>query len=229
MQRLTDARRTAVDLFEMIGANGILAPGRTESQVEKDVFKLAETDYGTRQHWHQRLPRHGENTQYPIFEERPDVPLQEGDICFLDLGPVFKRVEADFGRSFVLGDDEEKLKLNVALESVFTICKQQYLRQPDMTGAHFFDFVMKTSAEHGYRYAHDKYCAHLIGEFSHDATFGDTTENYACPDNHVPMNALHANGQPRHWILEVHLLQDPVVGRYGGFYEDLLDIPFESA
>lgn len=71
---------------------GILAPGRTESQVEKDVFKLAETDYGTRQHWHQRLPRHGENTQYPIFEERPDVPLQEGDICFLDLGPVFKRV-----------------------------------------------------------------------------------------------------------------------------------------
>lgn len=43
----------------------------------------------------------------------------------------------------ISGDDEEKLKLNVALESVFTICKQQYLRQPDMTGAHFFDFVMK--------------------------------------------------------------------------------------
>lgn len=73
--------------------------------------------------------------------------------------------------------------------------------------------LRRTSAEHGYRYAHDKYCAHLIGEFSHDATFGDTTENYACPDNHVPMNALHANGQPRHWILEVHLLQDPAVGR----------------
>ena len=82
----------------------------------------------------------------------------------------------------------------------------------------------RTCKEQGYEYAHDKYCAHLIGEFSHETGFGESPTNYACPENDTPMNARHSDGRPRHWILEIHLLQDPSLGRYGGFYEDLLDI-----
>ena len=82
---------------------GFLAPGRTESEVDKLVFDTALADYGTRKHWHQRLPRHGRNTVHPIYKNVPDVALNSDDIAFVDLGPVFGDMEADFARTYVLG------------------------------------------------------------------------------------------------------------------------------
>jgi Xaa-Pro dipeptidase len=43
------------------------------------------------------------------------------------------------------------------------------------------------------------------------------------PGSDRPMRRTDANGQVCHWILEVHLV-DPV-RRYGGFHEELLDLP----
>jgi hypothetical protein len=48
----------------------------------------------------------------------------------------------------------------------------------------------------------------------------DDARNRIRPDNAWPMHAPGANGEPRHWVLEVHLL-DPT-GAFGGFYEELL-------
>ena len=39
------------------------------------------------------------------------------------------------------------------------------------------------------------------------------------------MHAPGPGGEPRHWVLEVHLLDPP--GAFGGFYEELLE-PGES-
>ena len=36
--------------------------------------------------------------------------------------------------------------------------------------------------------------------------------NFASPDCQTPMSAPGADGQPRFWVLEVHVLQDPAVG-----------------
>lgn len=73
--------------------------------------------------------------------------------------------------------------------------------------------LSRTSTEAGYEYAKPKYCAHLLGKFSHALEFGSAPEHYACPDCHTPMNALGPDGQERMWILEIHLLQDPSVGK----------------
>lgn len=43
----------------------------------------------------------------------------------------------------IAGGDQEKHKLNAALEQVFQVCKQHYLANPSQTGADFFDFVRK--------------------------------------------------------------------------------------
>ncbi|KAK9788576.1 hypothetical protein WJX73_007284 [Symbiochloris irregularis] len=115
VDKLRTARSKAQELFSAVEDKGFLAPGRTEEEVEKQVFQLAAVDYGTRQHWHKRLPRFGDNTVHPIYVDRPDVQLKEDDICFLDLGPVFEHVEADFARTYVLGQDPEKHNLNKAL------------------------------------------------------------------------------------------------------------------
>lgn len=81
----------------------MLKPGTTETDIDKQIFKLTEEEYGTRKHWHQRLPRIGQNTVHPIYEKVPDLTLKEDDIAYVDLGPVFGTIEADFARTYVLG------------------------------------------------------------------------------------------------------------------------------
>jgi len=225
-QKLIDARRTAVKLFHTIEQQGIAAAGKTEKQVDKEVFELGASEFGTRRHWHERIIRSGENAMHPLYIKRPDATLREDDIYFVDLGPVFYKIEADFGRTYVIGDDKEKHRLASTLPVVFKACKDYYLSNPTITGAEFFEFVKRTSEKHGYRYANGAYCAHLIGDIPLHGDYRHDKVNLACPENHTPMNAPDKDGAPRHWVLEIHLLQNPKVGRYGGFHEDLLNIKF---
>lgn len=87
-------------------------PGTTESDIDKQVFQLTASKYGTRKHWHQRLPRIGTNTIHPIYEHVPDVVLKEDDIVYVDLGPVFGEIEADFARTYVLGKHHCRFQLH---------------------------------------------------------------------------------------------------------------------
>ena len=59
--------------------------------------------YGISRYWHKRIVRAGRNTLAPYDENPPDLTVGEDDIVFLDLGPVFEEWEADFGRTFVVG------------------------------------------------------------------------------------------------------------------------------
>ena len=73
--------------------------------------------------------------------------------------------------------------------------------------------LCRTCTDVGYEYANPNYCAHLVGRWSHDQEFGSAPEHYACPECDTPMDALGPEGQQRMWILEIHLLQDPAVGK----------------
>jgi len=73
--------------------------------------------------------------------------------------------------------------------------------------------LCRTSEKHGYRYANGAYCAHLIGDIPLHGDYRHDKVNLACPENHTPMNAPDKDGAPRHWVLEIHLLQNPKVGR----------------
>ena len=101
--KLSNSTLQRIDHSYCACLQGILAPGTTETDIDKQVFKLTEAEYGTRKHWHQRLPRIGQNTIHPIYEKVPDLTLKEDDIVYVDLGPVFGDVEADFARTYVLG------------------------------------------------------------------------------------------------------------------------------
>ena len=48
-----------------------------------------------------------------------DRIIAADDIVYLDLGPVFEEWEADFGRTYVLGDDREKHVLCRLVGAVF--------------------------------------------------------------------------------------------------------------
>ncbi|KAG6023210.1 hypothetical protein E4U40_004104 [Claviceps sp. LM458 group G5] len=84
--------------------------------------------FGIKTHWHKRVVRSGLNTLCP-FEKNPNVRvIEEDDILFADLGPVFEAWEADFGRTFVPGSDVRKLKLRDALEPMWHKVKAEYIQ-----------------------------------------------------------------------------------------------------
>jgi hypothetical protein len=126
---LAEAHDKAVELFQAIEARGgeafdylmparlmpplknqcccccadLLTPGSTESEINEEIFELCAAEFGTRKHWHKRLVRVGANTIHPIYVDTPDLTLQADDIAFIDLGPVFEDIEADFARTYVIG------------------------------------------------------------------------------------------------------------------------------
>ena len=82
---------------------GFLQPGAKESHIDKKILELVEAQFGTRKYWHKRLVRTGANTIHPIWFDTPDRVIESNDIAFIDLGPVFGNLEADFARTYVIG------------------------------------------------------------------------------------------------------------------------------
>ena len=105
---LTQAEDRALALLDAIEAAGFIRPGRTEREVEKDIYALAERDFGVEVHWHKRIVRSGANTLAIFSDNPPILTIQADDIVFVDIGPVFEAWEADVGRTYAVGTDPVK-------------------------------------------------------------------------------------------------------------------------
>lgn len=66
------------------------------------------------------------------------------------------------------------------------------------------------------------HAGHLVGEFPHETIDGADIESYIAPGNATPMRRRDKAGRVCHWILEIHLVD--TARRFGGFYEQLLDL-----
>jgi hypothetical protein len=129
-RRLLDAQAKAEDLFRQVQKRGLLAPGETEKAVSDRIRDLAGDLYGVRRFWHKRIVRSGPHTLHPYRENPPDRLIEEDDILFADFGPIFEEWEADFGRTFVLGDDPAKLRLRDALPEIFAAGRRVFEADP---------------------------------------------------------------------------------------------------
>lgn len=219
--RLVEAEAMAYRLFEEAVAAGLIAPGRSEQQISDAIKDLAAHRFDVDRFWHKRIVRAGPNTLLPYRDNPPDRVLAEDDIAFLDFGPVFARWEADFGRTYVLGDDPRKHALLADLAAVWEAGRDLFAADPDITGAQLYHGVCQLAADRGWEFG-GPIAGHLVGEFPHERLAGDRTDAYLKPGSHRPMRRLEASGLQCHWILEIHLV-DRALG-YGGFVEQLLDI-----
>ncbi|KAJ5291663.1 hypothetical protein N7478_000914 [Penicillium angulare] len=217
---LLDAQKKAILLFEEI-ERSLIRPGVSEKILSKEIHQLGNERFGVRTHWHKRVVRSGPNTLSPFAENPPDRIIEADDILVIDLGPVFEEWEADFGRTFVLGNDPHKKKLRDTLEPVWNAVKLKYRRDLYMTGAQLYDIACNVAEENGFQFgAH--MAGHIVGHFPHERIPKDQTTLYITTGNDDSMNYVAADGFKRQWILEVHL-RDPV-RKFGGFYEQLLTI-----
>jgi Xaa-Pro aminopeptidase len=216
---LLRAQDQAVDLFNDVEARGLIRPGISESELSKEIRDLARTSYGVNRHWHKRIVRSGPNTLRPYDENPPDRVIDEDDIVFLDFGPIFAEWEADFGRTFVLGADPDKIRLRDDLAVAFAAGKDYFEANPEVTGAELFAFVQDYAVRLGWSYG-GSIAGHLVGNFPHQRVPGDKVLSYIAPGNDRPMRAHDRNGNDRHWILEIHFVDHE--RQIGGFYEELL-------
>ncbi|MFC5863535.1 M24 family metallopeptidase [Acidicapsa dinghuensis] len=223
-QRVTELRNAQIkaeQLFNEIESQNIIRAGITESQVNAAIYALAEKMFGILTYWHKRIVRAGKNTLAPYAENPPDLLIQEDDILFLDLGPVFENWEADFGRTFVIGSDPAKLKLCDDVGAAFAEGKRYFHQHPDITANQLFAHATSLAAKYGWDFG-GPIAGHLIGQFPHEKISGDKITLYVHPDSNLPMHSLDEKGQKRHWILEIHFVDRE--REIGGFFEELLTV-----
>jgi Xaa-Pro dipeptidase len=219
--RLLDAQRKAAELFVAVEHRGLIRPGVGERQVSGEIRDLAAELFGVTRHWHKRIVHGGENTLATARDNPPDRVIADDDIVFIDLGPIFEEWEADFGRTFVLGDDPRKRALRDDLPRVWEAGRDFFEARPDITGAELFDHVVTLSRAAGWEFG-GAIAGHLVGEFPHEKIDGREIESYVAPGSQLPMGRVDSSGRQCHWILEVHLVEPG--RRFGGFHEELLDL-----
>lgn len=218
---LLEAQHKAQALFAEVDSRKLIRPGAAETEINESIYALAGQMYGITRYWHKRIVRAGPNTLAPYEENPPDLTVTEDDVVFLDLGPVLEEWEADFGRTFVVGNDPLKHKLCRDIEEAFADGKRYFREHPEITAAELYGYAQQQAVQAGWEYG-GPIAGHLIGVFPHEKIAGDKITLYVHPENHNRMRIPEASGRQRHWIYEIHFVDRK--RQIGGFYEELLTI-----
>lgn len=217
--KLIEAENIAQQLFNAIEARQLITSGKTENDLNNDVFKLADDLFGIKKYWHKRIVRSGVNTLVPYDENPPNLVIQEDDILFLDFGPILEEWEADFGRTYVIGNDPYKHKLKNDIEQAWHEAKSWFDTKTRLTGAEYWYYIVDLARQYGYSYG-GQLGGHLIGHFPHERLEPKNYGLYVHPENPNDMFLPDANGNKREWILEIHFVDQE--RKIGGFFEQLL-------
>ena len=218
-QKLIEAEDIAKKLFDSIEENQLIVAGKSEKELNDEIFTLAENLFGIKKYWHKRIVRSGENTLSPYDENPPNLIIQSDDILFLDFGPILDEWEADLGRTYVIGNDFHKLQLKESVELAWYEAKNWFDQQKELTGAGFWDFIVDLANKFGYEYGGEM-AGHLIGHFPHEKLEPQNYGLYIHPKNPNDMLLPDRHGNKREWILEIHFVDKK--RKIGGFFEQLL-------
>ena len=61
---------TLVNIFKEIETRGIIRAGKTENEINKNIYDLAFEMFKIKKYWHKRIVRSGPNTLFP-YDENP--------------------------------------------------------------------------------------------------------------------------------------------------------------
>jgi len=218
-QNLIKAESIAIELFEEVESRGLIVSGKTEKQLNDEVYELALKLFGIKKHWHKRIVRSGENTLNPYKENPPNRTMQANDILFFDFGPIIDNWEADLGRTFVLGNNPKKLKMKKDIEQAWQETKAWFLTKSELKASELFKYAVDKAAAYGWEFG-GEIAGHLIGEFPHERLKPGNFHLYVHPESDLNMFETDENGKQRHWILELHFVDRQE--QIGGFYEQVL-------
>jgi len=220
-EALLAAQGKALALFDEVVDRGLICPGKLESELTRQIHELARSGFGLRRHWHKRIVRSGPNTLLTYHDPPSDRRLLADDIVYLDFGPVFEAWEADFGRTYVLGQDPDKQRLVADIMTALEAGKALYRAREDLSSGELYDYVAGLAQPAGWDFGAPT-AGHLIGRFPHESAPASKQRLSIRSGNELRLREPDAQGRRRHWILEVHFV-DRTRG-IGAFCEELLTL-----
>jgi hypothetical protein len=218
-EALLAAQDKAQALFDEVVGRGLIRAGKLESELTREIHELARTSFGLRRHWHKRIVRSGPNTLLTYHDPASDRRLLADDIVYLDFGPVFDAWEADFGRTYVLGQDPDKQRLVADIMTALEAGKALYRANEDLRCGQLYDYVAALAPPAGWDFGAPT-AGHLIGRFPHESAPASKQRLSIRSGNELRLREPDAEGRQRHWILEIHFV-DRARG-IGAFCEELL-------
>ena len=218
--KLVNAEKITIQLFEAVEANNLITAGKSEAELSQEICNLAAENFGIVDHWHKKIVRAGKNTLCIYPDNPPNEIIQENDIVILDFGPIIDGYEADLGRTYVIGNNVRKLKLKGDVENAWYEIQSWYKKQSSLRSSDLFQYVVEKAIEYGYSFG-GAIAGHIVGEFPHEQPLNPKSlELDIHPENHNNMFLLDANGNERHWILELLFIDKDI--KLGGYFEQLL-------
>ncbi len=199
-----NARDKTIKAIEQMASS--FKPGLLETEA-KQIIESILTENHSEKLWHPTKVRFGENTIKSFREQSiPNTRLQENDIFFIDIGPVFNSHEADFGKTFVIGCDSIHLQLKKNSEELFHLTKEIWKKE-NLTGKALYQFA-ENEAKKRNLILNLNMDGHRLGDFPHALFFkGGLGEIEECPIENL-------------WILEIHVIDQ--ISKRGAFFEDIL-------
>ena len=218
--KLLNAEKITIQLFDAVEKNNLIIAGKSEAQLAAEVCNLSFEKFGIENHWHKKIVRAGRNTICIYPDDPPNEIIQENDIVILDFGPIVDGYEADLGRTYVIGNTARKLKIKGDVENAWYEIQSWYKKQTSLRSSDLFKYVVEKATEYGYTFG-GAIAGHIVGEFPHEQPIDPKSlELDIHPENHNDMFLLDANGNERHWILELLFIDKEK--KTGGYFEQLL-------
>ena len=218
--KLLNAEKITKQLFEAIEKSNLIIAGKSEDQLALEVTDMAFVKFGIKDHWHKKIVRTGVNTLATYNENPPNRIIQEDDILFIDFGPIVEGYEADVGRTYLIGNNATRLKLKNDVEKAWYEIQGWFQMQTELKASALFQYAVEKATEYGWSFG-GEIAGHIVGKFPHEQPLDPKSlELDIHPENHNNMFLLDANGDKRHWILELQFI-DKEKG-IGGYFEQLL-------
>ena len=167
LAQLVEAEKKASELFKEIETRCLIRAGKTEKQINKNIYDLAFEMFKIKKYWHKRIVRSGPNTLFPYDENPKNLIVEKDDIVFLDFGPIFEEWEADYGRTYVLGNDSLKKKLANDIEVAWRKANVFYHSKDAISGCEMYNYCCKLAKSMGWEFG-GQIAGHLIGHFPHE-------------------------------------------------------------
>ena len=218
--KLDNAEKITLELFDAVEKSNLIIAGKSEAQLSAEVCHVAAEKFGIENHWHKKIVRACKNTLCIYPDNPPNKIIQADDIVILDFGPIVDGYEADLGRTYVIGNDAKKLTIKNAVEKAWYETQDWYRKQTFLKSSDLFQYVVEKAKSYGYTFG-GEIAGHIVGKFPHEQPANPKSlELDIHPENHNDMFLLDANGDKRHWVLE--LLFIDTKNEIGGYFEQLL-------
>ena len=99
--------------------------------------------------WHGIKIHFGSNTLKTFNEpSAPGLVLQETDIYFIDIGPVWQKWEGDAGATFAVGADPDMARAVRDVRGVFERVREKWLAER-LTGLALYEYASQVAVEFG--------------------------------------------------------------------------------